>query len=209
MLKLFTNHKAGLAVTARTLGLSHDGGHGLSGEHDGIPVGVRLWSQSNGDNTSYYTTVHAGHPVPLRMGLTASRVGALARFVRYAMGGEDIATGHPELDTHFLVRASDRPAQADPAWDSAGPVPHSSDAPFRIFNIGNGRPMAITRYVEAVEAALGLKAELRLLPIQPGDMRETYADVSELEKWVGYRPVIEIDEGVRRFVAWYKDYFAT
>ncbi|MBK6574600.1 MAG: hypothetical protein IPG17_00060 [Sandaracinaceae bacterium] len=107
MFKLFTNHKAGLAVTARTLGLSHDGGHSLSGEHDGIPVGVRLWTQSNGDNTSYYTTVHAGHPVPLRMSLSASRVGAVGRFVRSALGGEDIVTGHPEFDTHFHVRASD------------------------------------------------------------------------------------------------------
>lgn len=108
MFKLFTNHKAGLAVTARTLGLSHDGGYVLSGEHDGIPVGVRLWSQSSGDNTAYYTTVHAGHPVPLRMSLSASRVGAVGRFVRSALGGEDIATGHAEFDTHFHVRANDR-----------------------------------------------------------------------------------------------------
>jgi len=108
VLKLFTNHKAGLAVAARTLGLSHDGGHTLSGEHGGIPVGVRLWSQRSGDNTNYYTTVHAAHPVPLRMSLSASRVGALGRFVHSAFGTEDIPTGHAEFDTHYHVRAADR-----------------------------------------------------------------------------------------------------
>ena len=107
MFGLFTNHIANLATTARTLGLSHDGSHGLSGERQGISVGVRLWSQRSGDNTNYYTTVHASHPVPLRMSLTVSREGAVGRFVRSALGGQDITTGHADFDSQFQVRALD------------------------------------------------------------------------------------------------------
>lgn len=92
-------------------------------------------------------------------------------------------------------------------WDPAAPDPATSSAPFRIFNIGNARPMAIGRYVEALETALGRRAMVRHLPMQPGDMQDTFADVAELDAWVGYRPAIGIDEGVRRFVAWYRDYF--
>jgi len=104
---LFTNHKTGLAAAARTLGLGHDGAYLLSGERDGIPVGVRLWSQRNGDTTSYYTTVHAGHPVPLRMSLTVSRDGSVGRMFRSALGVQDIPTGHTDLDSQYLVRAQD------------------------------------------------------------------------------------------------------
>lgn len=195
-------------------------------EHDGVNHPLQLYAATKRSNelmAHAYSHLYAMPTTGLRFFTVYGPWGrpdmALFRFTENILAGKpvDLFNGgsHTRDFTYIddivegVVRASDRPAQADPAWDSAAPVPHSSDAPFRIFNIGNGRPMAITRYVEAVEAALGLKAELRLLPIQPGDMRETYADVSELEEWVGYRPVIEIDEGVRRFVAWYKDYFAT
>lgn len=107
MFGLFTNHVANLATTARTLGLTHDGGHNLTGERQGITVGVRLWSQRSGDNTNYYTTVHAGHPVPLRMSLSASRESSVGRFVRSALGSPDLATGHVAFDSHYNVRALD------------------------------------------------------------------------------------------------------
>lgn len=104
---LFTNHKQNLAVAARTLGLTHAESHTLRGEHQGIPVGVRLWSQRSDDSTNYYTTVDAGHPVPLRMSLSVTRQNALGRLFRSAFGAEGLPTGHPEFDTQFLVRSLD------------------------------------------------------------------------------------------------------
>ena len=109
MFGLFTNHPANLALAARELRLSHDGAYRLFGERDGIHVSVRLWKQQSGDNTHYYTTVEAAHPVPLRMSLNASREGSLGRFVRSALGGQDIATGRHDFDRQFHVRAHDPP----------------------------------------------------------------------------------------------------
>lgn len=107
MFGLFTNHPQNLALAARTLGLSHNGSYGIHGESQGIRVGVRLWSQSSGDDTHHYTTVEAVHPVPLRMSLNASREGAVGRFLRSALGGQDIPTGFHDFDNHFHVRALD------------------------------------------------------------------------------------------------------
>lgn len=107
MFGFFTNHPANLAVAARTLGLSHNGSHGIHGESQGIRVGVRLWTRSSGDDTHHYTTVEAMHPVPLRMSLNASREGAVGRLLRSALGGQDIPTGYADFDGGFCVRALD------------------------------------------------------------------------------------------------------
>ncbi|RUW94138.1 capsular biosynthesis protein CpsI, partial [Mesorhizobium sp. M7A.F.Ca.US.010.02.1.1] len=87
------------------------------------------------------------------------------------------------------------------------PDPATSSAPWRIFNIGNNNPVKLTAYVEALENALGRKAIVELLPLQPGDVPDTFADTSALEQAVGYRPTTTVTEGVGRFVEWYQAYF--
>jgi UDP-glucuronate 4-epimerase len=112
---------------------------------------------------------------------------------------DDIADG--------IVRASDQIAASDPDWDAARPNPGTSDAPFRIFNIGNNAPVALNDYIEALEAALGRKAIRELKPLQPGDVPDTWADVSELARAVGYAPRTPVSVGVARFVEWYRAYY--
>jgi UDP-glucuronate 4-epimerase len=105
-----------------------------------------------------------------------------------------------------VIRALDRPAKPDPAWDAHRPDPATSDAPYRIYNIGNNAPVKLTAYIEALEEALGRKAERNLLPLQAGDVPDTYADVSDLERDLGYRPATSVRDGVARFVEWYRAY---
>ena len=106
-----------------------------------------------------------------------------------------------------VVRASDQIAEPNPHWTSERPDPATSNAPFRIFNIGNSSPLNLTEYVEAIEEALGRTAIKEFLPLQPGDVLDTYADVSELAAAVGYRPTTAVREGVRAFVEWYRGYY--
>jgi UDP-glucuronate 4-epimerase len=112
---------------------------------------------------------------------------------------DDIAEG--------VIRASDDVAGPDPNWDSDRPDPAASAAPWRIFNIGNNSPVKLADYIEALEEALGRKAEKEMLPMQPGDVPDTFADVGELERRLGYRPRIGVREGVRRFVEWYQEFY--
>ena len=107
-----------------------------------------------------------------------------------------------------VIRVSDCIATPNPDWDSSDPDPASSNAPFRIFNIGNNSPVKLTEYIAAIEDAVGKKAIKELLPLQPGDVPDTYADVSELVDRVGYKPSTPVSEGVARFVAWYREFFA-
>jgi UDP-glucuronate 4-epimerase len=107
-----------------------------------------------------------------------------------------------------VIRALDRPAQPDPAWDAMKPDPATSNAPYRIYNIGNNAPVKLSAYIEALEQALGRKAERNPLPLQPGDVPDTFADVTDLERDLGYRPATSVQDGVARFVAWYKAYHA-
>jgi UDP-glucuronate 4-epimerase len=106
-----------------------------------------------------------------------------------------------------ILRASDNPAVPDPAWDSGRPDPATSSAPWRLFNIGNSNPVKLIDYVDALEQALGRKAVREYLPLQPGDVPDTFADNSALERAVGYKPATSVSEGVRRFVGWYKAYY--
>ena len=138
---------------------------------------------------------------------------ALFSFTRNILAGEPIKlfnNGNHTRDFTFVddiaegvIRASDQPAQPNPAWDSSDPDPASSNAPWRIFNIGNNDPVKLTAYVEALEEALGKKAIVEFLPLQPGDVPDTFADSSALEAAVGYKPATPVKEGVRRFVEWY------
>ncbi len=112
---------------------------------------------------------------------------------------EDIAEG--------VLRITDKPAQPNPDWDPDNPDPATSSAPFRIFNIGNNSPVKLMDYIHAIEKALGMKAELDLLPLQAGDVPDTYANVENLMKAVDYKPATPVEEGVANFVAWYRDYY--
>jgi UDP-glucuronate 4-epimerase len=111
---------------------------------------------------------------------------------------DDIAEG--------VLRASDAIAAPDPGFDPAAPDPATSDAPFRIYNIGNNAPVQLTDFVAALEAALGREAVRELLPMQPGDVPDTFADSSALARATGYRPATPVAQGVARFVAWYRDF---
>jgi UDP-glucuronate 4-epimerase len=112
---------------------------------------------------------------------------------------EDIAEG--------VVRSLDRVATPDPNWNSDEPDPATSSAPYRIYNIGNNRPVELLRYIEVLEDCLGRKAQKNLLPLQLGDVPDTYADVQDLIADVGYKPATPVEEGVRRFVEWYREYY--
>ncbi|EGK72373.1 Uncharacterized 37.6 kDa protein in cld 5'region [Methyloversatilis universalis FAM5] len=106
-----------------------------------------------------------------------------------------------------VIRTLDRPAEPDPAFDGDHPHPGHSKAPFRVFNIGNQGPVKLMSFIEAIEKALGITAQKNLLPMQPGDVPATYADVSELTAWTGFSPATPIEEGVARFVEWYRAYY--
>lgn len=109
--------------------------------------------------------------------------------------------------TNGIILASDQIATPDPNWNSYSPAPNSSNAPFRVFNIGNNSPVTLKDYISAIEKALDKKAILELLPLQPGDAPDTFADSSNLKKSVGYKPSYSVEEGVKQFVDWYRDFY--
>ena len=107
---------------------------------------------------------------------------------------------------HAVVRVLDRPPKGDPAWNAEAPDPSSSAAPWKIYNIGNNRPEDLVHVVSVLEKTLGKSAKRELLPMQPGDVPATYADIEDLARDIGFRPSTTIEEGVARFVKWYRDY---
>jgi UDP-glucuronate 4-epimerase len=106
-----------------------------------------------------------------------------------------------------VIRVMDRSAEPNPGYISDTPDPGTSDAPYRVFNIGNHSPVQLLDYIACIEDALGMKAQKNLLPLQDGDVPATYADVDALRDWVGFTPATDIQSGVRRFVAWYREYY--
>jgi len=105
-----------------------------------------------------------------------------------------------------VVRVLEKPAEPDSGWSGAAPSPESSNAPYRLYNIGNNNPVHLMDMIRTLEKEVGTKAVLTMMPMQPGDVPATYADVSALEDAVGFRPATPIDAGIRAFVAWYRDY---
>jgi UDP-glucuronate 4-epimerase len=144
---------------------------------------------------------------------------ALFLFTRNILEGKPIDVfnnGHHKRDFTFVediaegvVRACDRVATANASWSGNEPDPASSSAPFRLYNIGNHQPVDLSRYIEVLEDCLGKKAVKNMLPLQPGDVPDTFADVEDLVRDVGYRPATAIEVGVRRFVDWYLEYYKT
>jgi UDP-glucuronate 4-epimerase len=142
---------------------------------------------------------------------------ALFKFTRGILAGEAIPVfNRGEMVRDFtyvddivegVIRVIDQPAQADPAWSALAPRPSSSNAPYRIYNIGNNQPVKLMRYIEVLEECLGRKAKLDLLPLQAGDVPATIADVSRLEAAVGFKPGTPVEAGIGRFVDWYRSYY--
>jgi len=142
---------------------------------------------------------------------------ALFLFTRSILAGKPIDVfnyGNHRRDFTYIddivegiVRVLNKIPEPNPDWSSAAPDPATSQAPYRLYNIGCHRPVELLRYIEVLENCLGRKAEMNLLPLQPGDVPDTFADVDDLVQDVGYHPATPIEEGVARFVEWYRSYY--
>ena len=142
---------------------------------------------------------------------------ALQKFTKSILAGEKIQVfnyGRHRRDFTYIddivegvKRVLDQPALPNQNWDSNQPDSGSSSAPWRIYNIGNNSPVELLDYIKAIEDALGIKANKELLPLQPGDVIDTYADVQDLVRDFDYKPSITINEGIVKFIKWYKDYY--
>lgn len=142
---------------------------------------------------------------------------ALFKFTKNILAGEPIEVfngGNHTRDFTYVddiargvVLASDSVSAGDPDWDSNDPDPATSAAPYRVLNIGNNNPVRLIEYIEAIEDVLGLKAIKTLLPLQPGDVPDTYANTDALKKAVGFEPATTVKEGVARFVTWYRKHY--
>ncbi len=140
-------------------------------------------------------------------------------FVKRILAGEPIDVfnhGDHQRDFTFIddivegvVRTSDQPAVGDPQYDPQSPDASRSHAPWRIFNIGCERPVELLRYIEVIEECTGKQAVKNMLPMQPGDVKATCADVSALVEAVGYRPQVSLEDGMGRFVEWYREFYET
>ena len=138
----------------------------------------------------FTTAILAGQPIDVFAG------GELERDFTYV---DDIVEG--------VRRIIDRAPASNPDWDAGTKRPTDSAAPFRVYNIGGGRPVKVSRLIEVLEDALGRKAEKRILPMQPGDVAATRADTEALQRDTGFAPTTPIEEGVPRFVRWYREFY--
>jgi len=142
---------------------------------------------------------------------------SLFLFTRSILAGQPIEVfnyGHHRRDFTYIddlvegvMRVIDAVARPNPAWSGESPDPGTSRAPYRLYNIGNNHPVNLLRFIEVLEGCLGRVAEKEFLPLQPGDVPDTYADVKDLVDDVGYRPATPVEVGVERFVNWYRDYY--
>jgi len=194
-------------------------------EHDNVDHPVSLYAATKKANELMAHTYSSLFGVPstgLRFFTVYGPWGrpdmALFKFTRGILSGEPIPVfneGKMIRDFTYVddivegvIRVLDHTAAADPEWRGDDPDPARSYAPWRVFNIGNNQPIELLEYISVIEECLGKKAKLDLLPMQPGDVPSTMADVSELERTVGFRPTTSVREGVRRFVDWYRHFYA-
>ena len=143
---------------------------------------------------------------------------AIFKFTQAILSDQPIQVfnyGHHRRDFTYIddivegvIRVLDQPARPNPQWSGDRPDPGSSKAPWRIYNIGNNAPVQLNRYIDAIERALGKTAIKELLPLQAGDVPDTYADVEDLIAEFGYKPETPVEEGIKRFVDWYLGYFS-
>jgi UDP-glucuronate 4-epimerase len=142
---------------------------------------------------------------------------ALFKFTKAILAGEPIQVfnqGKHRRDFTYIddivegvIRVLDRPAPANPEWDGNAPDPGTSRAPWRVYNIGNNNPVELVDYIAEIEKALGKTATKELLPLQAGDVPDTYANVDDLVEQFHYKPETKVEDGIGRFVVWYRDYF--
>lgn len=193
-------------------------------EHQGVDHPVSLYAASKKANelmAHAYSHLYGLPATGLRFFTVYGPWGrpdmALFLFTRAMLAGEPIQVfnnGQMVRDFTYiddivesLVRVLDKPATPATTFDRAAPDPASSWAPHRVFNIGNANPTPLMAYIEAIESALGITARKAFLPMQPGDVPATAADTSALEAWTGFRPHTPVQEGVARFVAWYRQFY--
>jgi UDP-glucuronate 4-epimerase len=142
---------------------------------------------------------------------------ALFLFTRNILAGKPIDVfnyGNHRRDFTYIddivkgvVRVLDRIPEPNPDWNSDAPDSASSNAPYRLYNIGNNQPVELMHYIEVLENCLGMQAQKNMLPLQPGDVPATFADVTDLVRDVGYKPDMSVERGVASFVEWYRDYY--
>jgi UDP-glucuronate 4-epimerase len=142
---------------------------------------------------------------------------ALFKFTKAMLEGESIPVfnyGKHRRDFTYIddivegvIRVLDRPAPPNPDWDGANPDSGTSKAPWRVYNIGNNSPVELMDYIGALEESLGIEADKEMLPLQDGDVPDTYANVDDLVKEFGYKPDMSVKQGVTNFVKWYKDFY--
>jgi UDP-glucuronate 4-epimerase len=142
---------------------------------------------------------------------------ALFKFTKNILAGEPIPVfnyGRHRRDFTYIddiiegvIRVLDRPAQPDPDWNGDAPDSATSRAPYRLYNIGNNNPVELMHYIETLEKCLGMQAEKELLPLQPGDVPDTYANVEDLVADLDYKPATSVEDGVTNFVSWYRGYY--
>jgi UDP-glucuronate 4-epimerase len=142
---------------------------------------------------------------------------ALFLFTRAMLNNESITVfNHGDMQRDFtyiddivegVIRVMNRIPQADPEWSSDRPDPSSSCVPYRLYNIGNNQPVALMDFIKAIETALGKKAVIEYLPLQPGDVPATYADVADLMADTGFKPATPVPDGIQKFVDWYREYY--
>ena len=141
---------------------------------------------------------------------------ALFKFTKAIIEGEEISVfnhGNHRRDFTYIddivaaiIKIIGSPASPNPSWDSKNPDPGSSTAPWRVYNIGNSNPVQLLDYINALEGALNKKSVIKMLPLQPGDVPDTYADVTDLINDFGYKPSTTIANGIAEFVEWYKEH---
>jgi UDP-glucuronate 4-epimerase len=192
-------------------------------EHDGIGHPVSLYSATKRANELMaHSYAHLyGLPVTgLRFFTVYGPWGrpdmAYYLFTRAILAGEPIRVfnhGRHQRDFTYIddviegvARVMDRAPKADPDWNAAEPDPATGRAPYRLYNIGNSQPVQLEDFIAAIENALGKQAIREDVGLQPGDVPDTWADCSDLERDFGYKPSIPVEEGIDRFIAWYKDY---
>ena len=142
---------------------------------------------------------------------------ALFKFTKSILEGKEIEVfnfGNHKRDFTYIddivngiIKVVDNPAKSNPNWSGLQPDPGSSRAPWRVYNIGNNSPVDHKDFIAAIEESIGIKAKMKLLPLQPGDVPDTYADIKSLEDDFNYRPETSIFDGVEKFIQWYKDYY--
>jgi len=193
-------------------------------EHDGVDHPVSLYAATKKANELMAHTYSHLYGLPttgLRFFTVYGPWGrpdmALFLFTKAILQGQPIDVfnyGQMQRDFTYVedivegvVRVLDRTATANPAYDSLAADPATSNAPYRVFNIGNNSPVPLLDFIGCIEKALGKTAEKRLLPLQDGDVPATYANTDALNEWVGFVPATPIDQGIANFVAWYRAYY--